>query len=331
VSIRKHGNRWQVRLRVGGGRRVERSLPIGATYADAKAFKARLQHQLLASATGALAKYSIDDAIDRWVETGAKALKSWERDLRYRVGILRNYTGGRPLADLPEVADQIKARGQKEGLSAAAINRYVALLRRVGNLAERWGWTDAPLGRRVILLPENSQRHVYLTADQVRALQAAADPLTADMIAFAVLTGLRRSELLALQPDQVRGNVLALDAKTKSGRPRGIPLPPEAARIARKRLPWGVEYWELRDRFEAARKAAGLPGVRWHDLRHTYASWLAQKGQPLTAIRDLMGHSSLAVTNRYAHLAPAHLRQAVNSLPVLGVRVGTRKRAGKSR
>lgn len=331
MSLRKHGNRWQVRVRVGSGRRIERSLPPGATRADAQALETRIRHQLLASAKGEVARHSIDDALDRWIETGAERLKSWPRDLRYRVGVIRSFSAGRALAELPEVADAIKARGQRENLSAAAINRYVAILRRVGNLAERWGWTDAPLGRRVLLLPENSQRHVYLTADQVRHLQAHADPLTADMIGFAVLTGLRRSELLALRPGQLRGQVLALDAHTKSGRPRGIPLPAEAARIARRRLPWGVEYWELRDRFEAARRAAGLPHVRWHDLRHTYASWLAQKGQPLTAIRDLMGHSSLAVTNRYAHLAPSHLRQAVAALPQLGgVRAGTSRRPKKA-
>lgn len=215
MSIRKHGKRWQVRIRLGGGRRIERSLPVGATRADAQALETRIRSQLIASATGRVDHYTIDDALDRWIESSAKALKSWERDLRYRVGILRDHTVGQPLTALPEVADRIKARGQKEGLSAAAINRYVALLRRVGNLAERWGWTDAPLGRRVILLPEHSERHVYLTADQVRKLQDHADPLTADMIAFAVLTGLRRSELLALQPHQVRGTVLALDAKTK--------------------------------------------------------------------------------------------------------------------
>ncbi|MFN9185112.1 MAG: tyrosine-type recombinase/integrase [Betaproteobacteria bacterium] len=330
MSIRRRGNIYQVRIRLGGGRRIERSLPVGATRTQAQALETRLKHGLLTASAGSLVKRTIDDALDRWIETDAKALKSWERDLRYRIGILREYTAGRPLEDLPDVADRIKAAGQKNGLTPASVNRYVALLRRVGNLAERWAWTDAPLGRRVVLLPENSQRHVYLTADQVRALQAATDPLTADMIAFAVLTGLRRSELLRLQPDQLRGRVLALDANTKSGRPRGLPLPPEAVTIARRRLPWNVEYWELRKRFDAARVVAGLPTVRWHDLRHTYASWLAQRGQPLTAIRDLMGHSSLAVTNRYSHLSPAHLRGAVDTLPRIGgVKAGSAKRARK--
>lgn len=327
MPVRKRGDRWQVRVALGGGRRLERTLPPGAKRADALALEARLGRQRVALATGQ-AEHTLDDAIDRWL-TDAQALKSWARDLRYRVGILRPYAAGRRLDELPAVADQIKKRGRQEGLSAAGINRYLSLLRRIGNLAERWGWTDLPLGRRVVLLPETSQRHVYLTAQEVGRLAAAADALTADAIWFAALTGLRRSEMLALRPEQVRDGLLLLDAHTKSGRPRGVPLPPEAARIARARLPWRVKYWELRDRFEAARTAAGLPHVHWHDLRHTYASWLAQGGQPLTAIRDLMGHSSLAVTNRYAHLAPEHLRAAVAALPGR-VRHGSTRRPRKA-
>lgn len=313
MPIRRHGNRWQVRVSLGGGRRLERTLPPSAKRSDAAALEARLVRQRIALATGA-GEHSIDDALDRWL-TDAQALKSWQRDLRYRVGIIRQYTAGRSLDELPAVADKIKAKGQKEGLTAAAVNRYVSVLRRVGNLAERWGWTDLPLGRRVVMLQENSQRHVYLTPEEVGRLAQHADPLVADAIWFAVLTGLRRGEMLALRKDQVLGDLLALDAKTKSGRPRGVPMPPEAARIAQARVPWAIRYWELRDRFEAARKAAGLPHVRWHDLRHTYASWLAQSGQPMSAIRDLMGHSSLSVTSRYSHLAPDHLRAAVAGLP----------------
>lgn len=252
MPIRKRGDRWQVRVALGSGRRIERTLPPGAKRADALALEARLAGQRIALATGQ-GSYTIDDAIDRWL-TDAQALKSWARDLRYRIPILRQYTAGRPLAELPAVADKIKAKGLEAGLTPAAINRYVSVLRRVGNLAERWAWTDAPIGRRVVLLPENSQRHVYLTPEEVGRLAAAADPLLADVIWLAVLTGLRRSELLALKPDQLRGDVLILDARTKSG-------------------------------------------------------------QPLTAIRDLLGHSSLSVTSRYSHLAPDHLRAAVAGLP----------------
>ncbi len=259
----------------------------------------------------------IDEALDQWIAAGANKLKSWSRDLRYRVAVLRKRTSGKHLADIVDIAERIKREGLRGGLSAAAINRYVALLRRIGNLAERWGWTDLPIGRRVRLLPEHSERHVYLTPAEVQTLCAKADPVTADMITFSALTGLRLGEMLALKPEQLRGGLLVLDANTKSGRPRGIPVPPRAARIALNRLPWALSRDQLRDRFLVARKAAGLPHVRWHDLRHTYASWLVQAGQPLTAVRDLLGHSSLAVTHRYAHLAPAHLAAAVATLPSL--------------
>lgn len=153
---------------------------------------------------------------------------------------------------------------------------------------------------------------------EVQRLARHARPEVADAIRFAALTGLRRSELLSLKPEQVQDGLIALTAHTKSGRPRGIPIPPEASRIASRRLPWAVSPHALWEGFKAAREAAGLSHVRFHDLRHTYASWIVQDGKPLTAVRDLLGHSSLAVTNRYAHLAPAHLVDAVSGLPRLG-------------
>ena len=326
MSIRRAGNRWQVRVRIGGGLRVERTVPSGGTQADARALEAQIRRAHIDAAVGRKPRYPIDQALARWVDTAARRLRSWERDLKYRIEVLREYTARQPLEALVEVAENVKATGQREGMGAASINRYVALLRRVGNLAERWGWTDKPLGRRVVLLPERSERHVYLTPKDVARLANKADALTADMIRFASLTGLRRGEMLPLKAGQVRDGLLLLDANTKSGRPRGIQLPVQAIDIARRRLPWRVSIDQLRARFIAARKKARMPNVRWHDLRHTYASWIVQAGQPLTAVRDLLGHSSLAVTNRYAHLAPAHLQQAVSTLPAF--RVG--KRRGKS-
>lgn len=326
MSVRRVGKRWQVRVRIGAGARVEKTLQPDAKLADARQLEASIRRAQIDAAVGRRPQYLIDEALARWIDTGARQRKDWQRDLRYRLEVLRRYTADKPLDSLVDVADQVKDTGQRQGMNPATINRYVALLRRVGNLAESWGWTDKPLGRRVKLLPEHSERHVYLRPEEVEQLVAHADPLTADMIHFAVLTGLRQGEMLRLQPGQLRAALLLLDATTKNGRPRGIPLPRQAAVIARKRLPWGIGKSLLIKRFRAARSASKLEHVRWHDLRHTYASWLVQGGQPLTAVRDLLGHSSLAVTNRYAHLAPVHLRAAVRSLPRLagesGVNLG---------
>lgn len=330
MSIRKIGNRWQVRVRIGAGQRIERTLPPTATLKDARLVEANIRTAQVDSAVGRKPRYTLDQALEQW-EKAARGLKSWERDVKYRLEVIRGYSAGLPLEALPDVAEKLKDRG-RDSLTPGAINRYLAILRRVGNLAERWGWTDKPIGRRVQLLPENGQRHVYLTREQVQRIAKHADPETADLILFAALTGLRRGELFRLTPESVRDGVLTLNATTKSGRPRGIPLHPEAARIAQRRLPVQMSEWQLRTRWEAARAAAGLDEVHFHDLRHTFASWLVQGQKPLTAVRDLLGHSSLSVTSRYAHLAPAHLVDAITALPDLGVgkRRGTKK-ASKGR
>lgn len=137
-----------------------------------------------------------------------------------------------------------------------------------------------------------------------------------DLFLFAALTGLRRSEILRLTPEMIRGDLILLDAQTKSGRPRAVPMPPQAVEIAARRVPFTIGISLLHKVFNEARIAAGLPHVHLHDLRHTFASWLAQDGASMAALRDLLGHSSLAVTSRYAHLARPDLAQVVEKLRV---------------
>lgn len=327
MSIRKIGNRWQVRVRRGPDHpRIEQTLPPGATRNDARELEVSIRRASIDIAIGRKQRYLIDEAFDQWQATGAEKLKSWNGSLKYRVGMLREmYTVGEPIEALIEVAERVKADGQRGGINPVTTNRLLAILRRIGNLVEGWGWTDAPLGRRIKLLPENSNRHVYLTSAGVEALAKAAGE-AGDMVRFAALSGLRLGEMLALQPAQMQGSLLILGTNTKTMQPRGVPLPPEAVRIARRSLPWALTRKQLRDRWDAARKAAGRPDVHWHDLRHTYASWLVQRGEALQVVGKLLGHSNQTVTQRYAHLAPQQLSKAVAKLPTLGKKRGKPKK-----
>ena len=324
MSIRKRGDRYQVRVRVGGGGRLERTLPPGATLADARALEVSLGRARIDAAAGRRPQYLIDQALDRWVESSAKSLRSWQKDLRYRVEIVRTHTVGRPLEALPDVADAIKRTAIKAEVTPATVNRLLAILRRVGNLAERWGWTSEPLGRRIDMVPGERPRELYVTPAQVRAIAAAAEPTTRDVILFAALTGLRRSEILRLMPADVRSGEVIVSARSKSGRSRVVPLPAEAARIA-KRLPFAIGVPLLTKRFNQARVAAGLPQIRFHDLRHAYGTWLAEAGTDGPTIRDVMGHSSLTVTSRYLQTAGENARRAVAKLPRLGSARGQKR------
>lgn len=166
------------------------------------------------------------------------------------------------------------------------------------------------MGDRITLLPGEKQRHVFLTPAEVKKLAGFAVGPVKDAILLASLSGLRRGELLALQPEDRKNGSLVL-RDTKNGRPRIVPLPAEASRI---QLPIALSSNALEAGYRDARRRAGMPKVRFHDLRHTYASWLVQSGASLTVVRDLLGHSSLAVTSRYAHLAQEHLREAVDGM-----------------
>lgn len=318
MPIRKRNGRYQVRVGLGGQRRIERTLPAGATRTDAQALEARLLRERVDTATGRAApRHLISDALDRWEQTEASRLKSYHRDLRYRIGVVRTWIAGRALDDIPEVAEKIKAQGAQAGMSAAGINRTLSILRRIGNLAVRWGWTDKPLGQRVSMVPGEAVREVYLTRDQVRAVLAEIrEAEVRDFVLFAALTGMRRGEILSLRPEQVQGSAVVLTSATKSGRPRYVPMPRQAARIAAKRLPWTVTARHITTVWERARKAAGMPGLRLHDIRHSFATWLASSGTPMTVIRDILGHSSLAVTSRYSHAARPDLHAAVAKLRV---------------
>lgn len=258
----------------------------------------------------------------------AKALRSYE-SLVEKVRVIYPHVKGRYLHEVGEVAEAVKQAGMRDKLKPATINRRLAVLRRVARLSYRvWGWLEQDVSGRVTMLPGEQQRHVYLTQPQAKRLLTAAKGKAKEVIRWTLLTGLRRGELLSVTPESFRDGAIVLNV-TKSGRPRIIPLPAE---LDPKRFPFGLTEDEVRNGFEAARKKAGLEHVRFHDLRHTYASWLIQGGAMPTAVRDLLGHSSLAVTSRYSHLGRKDLWLAVQGLRIgPGVARSSQKRAAKKK
>ena len=129
----------------------------------------------------------------------------------------------------------------------------------------------------------------------------------------------------------LKSNLFILECgNTKNGKRRSIPLNAEARAalldLARYRAehcpdsPWvfvhpnGERLQSLQTAFEWLLKRVGIEDFRIHDLRHTCASWLVSAGQQLTAVRNLLGHSTIQMTERYAHLSPDNVRAAVNAL-----------------
>jgi integrase len=160
------------------------------------------------------------------------------------------------------------------------------------------------------------------------------------IIQAAILTGMRLNEILTLQRDQVYNNqihIKAQDAKSKKAREIAIndalgALLAELEEINGGRSPYvfiqknGRRFLSVRTAFSNACKRAGIENFRFHDLRHTFASQLVMAGADLPSVQKLMGHSDIKMTMRYAHLAPGHLKAAVDKLNGFGHFLDTKNR-----
>jgi integrase len=295
------------------GKRVRKTAGKNATRNQARALEKKLQDDLFKIKLGQKPERDLMEALLRWLDGECQTLKS-PRKFESHARALLPFVKGKRLIDAPQAAEDAKVVMRDTGLSPATINRRIALLRRIANLAySSWGWLDQPIGLRIRLLPERNERHYYLTPPQVEAVAAACpNPEAGDMVRLAALTGLRRSELFKLSQDNIRDGVILLDASGK-GRPRAVPYPKEAESIV-LRLPLILSDAQLRKSWDKARHATGLHHIRFHDLRHTYASWLVQSGVPLRAVQDLLGHATLSMTQRYSHLSADFLQTAVQTM-----------------
>jgi len=256
----------------------------------------------------------IEKALENYLTGEALTLKDYG-SIKSKARAILPYISQRTFSDVGRVSDEIKRSMLDKGLKPATINRRLALLRRLANLAYTWGWIDTPEGKRVKLLSGEKERHYYLTIDQVNNFIAEC-PTMGVLIKIAAYTGLRRGELFKITDEMLSDNFISLPNDTKTGKPRLVPIPDQIKEdINNQHWPLDKSFdWELRKEFEAARKILSLDHIRFHDLRHTYASLLAQSGATLQLIGKAMGHSTPVMTNRYAHLVADNLQELADRL-----------------
>lgn len=225
---------------------------------------------------------------------------------------------------------KLQARGNKppRAWSPGTINRHFAFLRHVLMLAVK----DGKLARNPVsgirFLPEE-KRTRFLTDEELTRLRELMTPTDWNLVAFAVETGLRREEQFSLRWDQIdlETGLLTIPLP-KGGKTRHVPLSDGAMGILRSldsflRSPWvfpspknQLRPWNpqsfVNHVFTPALRKAGIEGACWHTLRHTAASRRIMAGVDLVAVKEILGHRDIQTTLRYSHLAPGHLREAVN-------------------
>ncbi len=209
-------------------------------------------------------------------------------------------------------------------------NRVLALVSKMFSLAMRWGYCDK---NPVLGIERNAEhkRHRYLTEAELGRLATVLaefpDVMFANAVRLALLTGARRGELLAAKFedfDLVAGVWVKPASTTKQNSLHRVALSDVAVRLLiemRRQSPGAVWVFpasrgghrvSIHAPWDAIRAAAGIPDVRLHDLRHTFASISASAGASLPLIGAMLGHSSPATTHRYAHLLDDPQRAAAN-------------------
>jgi integrase len=218
--------------------------------------------------------------------------------------------------------------------SPATVKRYLAVLSHAFTVAvKEWHWLDSNPVASVSKPKEPRGRIRYLSDEEreelLKACKASSNPDILAVVVLAISTGARRMEIMSLRWKQVdlQRGVITLH-ETKNGEIRALPLTTKAfelmkARSTVRRIDTDLVFpsdtnprkpIDLRVPFEKAVKEAGIVDFRFHDLRHTCASYLAMNGASLAEIAEVLGHKTLSMVKRYAHLSQAHVASVVQRM-----------------
>lgn len=222
------------------------------------------------------------------------------------------------------------------GYKPGTVNRILANLKTVLAKAVEWeiGGLDKNVARQVKALRDPPHLDRFLSQGEaerlIDAVRKSNSPMLRYIIPFLLFTGARKREVL-----DARWMYVKLDQGmwtipiTKSGKPRHIPLSDQAVAVLiaaktmmqsvmQKPSEWvfpnpmtGKPYTSIFQPWDICRRSVGLADVRIHDLRHSFASALVNRGMTLYDVKEVLGHSNIATTQRYAHLSSERLREAV--------------------
>jgi len=257
--------------------------------------------------------------------------RSWESDKAIFIKKIKPVWGNLKLSEISRQDIELFRRNFiKEGYKPGSTNRYMALVKYIFTLAEKWEVIEKSPARGISKLQENNIKERYLSAKEtenlLKELKLSKYTTVADLIEFLILTGARKSEATnAKWTDMDIENGIWTVPLSKSGHSRPIILSQAAISLLDKRkdldkdspyvfassktgLPFKNFFYE----WCTIRNNAGIPDVRIHDLRHNFASVLVNSGRSLYEVQKLLGHANIKTTQRYAHLEKRTLKDAVN-------------------
>ena len=343
MAVRIIGSSWWVDFRFEHARYRKRS-PENSK-AGAKAYETSLRYRLASGEKldqAEVREPTFEEFSEAWFSNYVVSNNkpSEQNSKRY---ILREslvpFFGKKPISAIGRKDIELyKASEQRKGIGNKTINNKLAVLRKCLATAHDWDvLRSAPPCIKALKCPP--PKTDFLTSEEADRLLASAESAVHEMILMALRTGLRQGELRGLQWESIdwENRVLTVRhslcdyARTlispKSNRERHVPLSSDLYEmLAVRRQETGYVFTNKRGGpfksenhlriLKQVQEKAGLRKFGWHTLRHTFASHLAMKGVPLRTVQELLGHSTITMTMRYAHVTASNLRAAIDMLNV---------------
>lgn len=290
-------------------------------------------------------KHTVADMIDRYIKRVEQRNPKRLRDIRSILGWWRQELGYCVLANITRATltekieklsshKRILTSGVEKPISAATVNRHIAALSHAFSIAvNEWEWLEHHPLHKVARMKEPRGRVRFLDDDERKRLLDACKASQCSslylIVTLALSTGARLNEIMSLKWSDVDLNRKAITLhETKNGERRILPLVGHALECVEvlakvRRINSDLLFPSTRDvltplnirtSWNTAVKTSGLKNFRFHDLRHSAASYLAMNGASLAEIAEVLGHKTLQMVKRYAHLSEAHTSKVVESM-----------------
>ena len=336
ATIRKRGNSYQIDYFDPNGKRVRKS------FDKKKDAEAELGKRVSLIAEKRYLDVKKDytttfkELLDKY-EENYKNQASFESGKSYCLENFKNHFGQDTrlanirYVDLETYRNHLREKLTRHGTlrATASVNREIACLRHVFSKAVEWEMIEQnPFTKgKALVVKANNKRFRYLTEDEIeKLLDNCVNDYTKDIIVTVLNAGMRRQEVLSLKWNQIRNGFIYL-SKTKTDESRQIPINDDLSELLkgiRKKNQLRSEYVfcdnkgrpfkQITKSFMASLRRAGIEDFRFHDLRHTFASHFVMRKGSLKDLQELLGHKTLTMTMRYAHLSQEHKKKAVNLL-----------------
>jgi len=328
MRVFKRGKSWYLDINFEGNR-VRSKIKGARTKTEAQAALVTVKADILRGEFNLkkVKQILFKDFAEKYLRYSKKHKTSWRSD-QTSLNKLKAFFGNRRLSKIsPGLIDDYKLKRVDE-VKPASVNRELACLKFMFSLAKKWEYADMNPVKEVRLFKERKIDMHILDKEEINRLIEVSNTYLKPIIIIALNTGMRKGEILNLGWKDIDFDEhFIFINETKSGVTRKIPMNSFVVKTLRgiKRESEFVFYnpdtknriKNVRSSFKTACRRIGVPDLRFHDLRHTAATYMVTGGVDLVTVSEILGHSDIKMTVRYTHPTPENRRKAVGVLAAI--------------